>query len=65
MRNYLAAIAVAGTALTATAAQAVPAFSFLIDGDTFSIPFQITNNSTDGESILKFGIDLAGAGADY
>ena len=35
---------------------------FLIDGDTFTQPFSITNNSTAGETVLGFGFDLAGTG---
>jgi hypothetical protein len=38
---------------------------FLIDGDTFTQPFSITNNSTAGESVLSFGFDLSGTGVVF
>ncbi len=38
---------------------------FLIDGDTFTQPFAITNNSTAGERVLGFGFDLAGTGVVF
>lgn len=38
---------------------------FLIDGDTFTQPFSITNNSTAGERVLGFGFDLAGTGVVF
>lgn len=41
---------------------ATPVLNFIIDGDTFSNPFTFTNNSTEGEQIVAFGIDLAGTG---
>jgi hypothetical protein len=44
-----------------------PAFAdgnlfFLINGDTFTQPFSITNNSTAGEFVTGFGFNLAGTG---
>lgn len=32
--------------------------TFLIDGDTFNLPFTISNTSTAGEKVLGFGISL-------
>ncbi len=56
--------AVAGLAACVMAmappAQADGNLFFLIDGDTFTQPYSITNNSTAGESILSFGFNLAG-----
>lgn len=40
-------------------AHATPSLSFLIDGDTFTQPFSITNTSTAGENVLRFQLDLA------
>lgn len=45
-----------------TAAHAVPSFSFIIDGDTFSQPFSFTNTSSAGENLLRFFIDLTATG---
>ena len=55
--------AAAAAILSVSAAQATPMLSFVIDGDTFTQPFAISNTSDAGESILKFGIDLTGAAA--
>ena len=60
MRTLLTAAA-AALALTGTAA-AAPAVSFIIDGDTFNEPFTLSNESTDGERIVRFFIDLDGTG---
>lgn len=58
--------AAAAAILSASAAHSTPMLSFVIDGDTFSSPFAISNTSDDGESILRFGIDLTGAASgDY
>lgn len=43
----------------ASAASATPSLFFLINGDTFSQPYSITNNSTGGEKITRFQLDLA------
>ena len=47
--------------LIAGAAQATPSLSFVIDGDTFNNPYSITNNSTAGETVLRFNLNLASA----
>ena len=60
----LLTLAAAGAALLGTAS-AAPAVSFIIDGDTFSDPFSITNTSTDGEQIVRFFIDLDGTGVVF
>ncbi|MBU2991609.1 VPLPA-CTERM sorting domain-containing protein [Octadecabacter sp. 1_MG-2023] len=63
--KYLAGAA-AAMILSTSAAQAVPMLSFVIDGNTYSDPFAITNTSDAGESIVAFGINLSGATAgDY
>ena len=54
-------------AMCATLSMASPASAdgnlfFLMDGDTFTQPFAISNTSTAGESVLSFGFDLAGTG---
>lgn len=61
-------LALAG--VTASLALAAPAHAdgnlfFLIDGDTFTQPFSITNNSTAGERVLGFGFDLSGTGVVF
>jgi hypothetical protein len=55
-------VAAAALALGATAAQAAPSLSFLIDGDTFTQPFRITNNSSAGEFVTRFQLNIAPAG---
>lgn len=61
----LACLAGAMTVAIAAPAQADGNLFFLIDGDTFTQPFSITNNSTAGESILGFGFNLAGTGVVF
>ncbi|OHB31284.1 MAG: hypothetical protein A2790_01845 [Phenylobacterium sp. RIFCSPHIGHO2_01_FULL_69_31] len=53
------------TVSIAAPAQADGNLFFLIDGDTFTQPFSITNNSTAGESVLGFGFNLAGTGVVF
>ena len=55
---------VASTTLFVAAAPALAdgRLSFVIDGDTFSQPFRIDNTSTAGETVLRFGLNLAGTG---
>ena len=57
----LAGLAGAMSMAAAAPAQADGNLFFLIDGDTFTQPFAITNNSTAGETVLEFGLDLSGA----
>jgi hypothetical protein len=61
----LAGLACAGSMTIAAPAQADGNLFFLIDGDTFTQPFAITNNSTAGETILEFGFDLTGTGVVF
>jgi hypothetical protein len=61
----LACLAGAMTVSIAAPAQADGNLFFLIDGDTFTQPFSITNNSTAGESVLGFGFNLAGTGVVF
>lgn len=42
-------------------AQTAPILTFIVSGDTFSQPFTITNNSTAGENVLAFHLDLSTA----
>jgi hypothetical protein len=63
--SALAGLACATTMLVAAPAQADGNLFFLIDGDTFTQPFAITNNSTAGETILEFGFNLAGTGVVF
>lgn len=48
-----------GAGIVSGPAQAVPSLSFLIDGDTFTQPFSITNTSTAGESVVRFHFDIS------
>lgn len=41
------------------AAHAIPSFSFVIDGDTFGQQFTISNNSTGGERVTRFNLNLS------
>lgn len=52
----------AASLLSVSPAQAAGVLTFLIDGDTFTQPFSITNNSTMGETVVGFGFDLTGTG---
>ena len=61
-RLALTGLACALSVISAVPAQADGNLYFLIDGDTFTSPFSITNNSTAGESVLGFGFNLAGTG---
>lgn len=57
MKKFAIALA-AGAAAIATPAQADGGLTFVIDGDTFSNPYTITNTSTAGETVVGFGIQL-------
>ncbi|MEP1200806.1 VPLPA-CTERM sorting domain-containing protein [Tateyamaria sp.] len=58
---YKTLTAAAGLSIAlAGAAAATPSLDFIIDGNTFTQPFSFTNNSTGGEQIVGFGINLAG-----
>jgi hypothetical protein len=46
-------------------AEATPMLSFIIDGNTFTQPFSITNVSDGGEQVVGFHLDLAGVGLVY
>jgi hypothetical protein len=56
LRKLFAAAAIAGAACSA---QAVPEVAFLIDGNTFTQPFSVTNSSNAGERIVRFQLNLA------
>ena len=55
------AISAAALALASQAALATPALFFIIDGDTFSNPFSITNQSDAGERVTRFQLNIAPA----
>lgn len=59
LKSTLAAL---GLGLAVSAASATPSLFFLIDGDTFTQPFSITNNSTAGERVTRFQLDISPAG---
>ena len=58
LRTLLAATAVA---LASQSALALPELFFLIDGDTFTQPFRITNQSNAGERVTRFQLNIAPA----
>jgi len=61
--KLIAMVGLSACALAMAApAQANGSLFFLIEGDTFTQPFSITNNSTAGETVLGFGFDLSGTG---
>ncbi len=49
----------AGLLAAAGAASATPSLFFLIDGDTFTQPFAITNTSSGGERVTRFQLNLS------
>ena len=55
-QGLVAAMLTAG--IISAPAQAIPSLSFLINGDTFTQPFEITNTSTGGETVTKFHFDI-------
>lgn len=56
LRKLFAAAAIAGAACSA---QATPEVYFLIDGDTFTQPFSVSNQSSAAERITRFQLDLS------
>ncbi len=58
LRTNLAIAASLVTLGLSSPAQADGGLTFLIDDDTFSFPFTITNTSTAGETVIGFGISL-------
>ena len=59
---WVAGVVVSLAFLLASSAHALPSLSFIIDGDTYSEPFSITNNSTGGQMVTGFRLNLAPAG---
>jgi hypothetical protein len=55
LRKLFAAAAIASAACSA---HAIPEVFFLIDGDTFTQPFSVSNQSSAGENIVRFQLDL-------
>ena len=51
-------LAAFGLVLAVGTAQSAPVLSFLIDGNTFTQPFSISNSSTGGEFVTRFQLDL-------
>ena len=41
------------------------ALGFIVDGDTFSQPFSIVNNSAAGVDVLSFTLDISATGQNY
>jgi len=65
MRKLFMGAAAAAALACSGPAMADGSLFFLIDGDTFTQPFALTNNSTGGETILSFGFDLTGTGVVF
>jgi len=57
-RTSIALTGALATLFATAPAHADGGLTFLIDGDTFNLPFTITNTSTAGEKVLGFGISL-------
>ena len=55
LRTLLAASTIA---LASSAAMATPALFFVVDGDTFTQPFSITNQSSASERVTRFQLNL-------
>ena len=64
-KNHFALAGALAAVSLAAPAHADGNLFFLIDGDTFTQPFSITNNSTDSERVLGFGFDLSGTGVVF
>ena len=62
MKILRSATAIVGL-LAAAASQAVPLLSFIIDGDTFTQPYSITNSSTGAEKVTRFQLNLSTIGS--
>lgn len=58
LRNVLSATAMA---VACSGSFAAPSLYFLIDGDTLTNEFRITNNSTSGETVVGFQFNLGPA----
>ena len=56
-KSLVTALFMTSATLTSVA-HAIPSLSFIIDGDTFGQPYSITNQSTGGESVIRFSLDL-------
>ena len=63
LNKVFTALVFAATTALSGAAQAIPSLSFIIDGDTFNNPYRITNNSSAGESVTRFILNLGTIGA--
>lgn len=61
MKKILTSALLASSLLVSGAAQAIPSLSFVIDGNTFNNPYSITNNSSAGETVLRFNLNLGTA----
>jgi hypothetical protein len=55
-------LATAALAVASSVSFAAPSLYFLVDGDTFTQPFSITNTSTGGEYVTRFVLDLTPSG---
>jgi hypothetical protein len=64
MRHAFLALSLVA-ALTAQRADAAVVLTFQINGDTFGVPFSITNNSTAGEKVTGFHLNLAPTGTFF
>jgi len=62
MKIFRSVTAIVGL-LAAVSAQANPLLSFIIDGDTFTQPYSITNSSTSAEKVTRFQLNLATIGS--
>ncbi len=59
MKKFVSAALFAAACACSSFAQANPSLFFTINGDTFNNPYSITNNSTEGELLTRFVLDLS------
>jgi len=58
LKKSVVSLLFATTVTLSGVAHAIPSLSFIIDGDTFGVPYSISNNSTGGESVVRFNLNL-------
>lgn len=57
-KKFVAPVLLATSVAMSGVASASPSLSFIIDGDTYGQPYSISNNSTGGETVIRFSLNL-------
>lgn len=57
-KKFVTSLLFSATVVMSGAVHATPSLSFIIDGDTFGRPYSISNNSTSGETVTRFNLNL-------